>query len=228
MTHVARTRSTDTDLVAALRRGDETAFAELVDAHHASFVRLAQTYVRDGAAAEDVVQETWLAVIRGIDRFEGRSALRTWLFSILTNLAKTRATRDARTVPYPSFDGFNEDDDEPAVDPSRFRGAGDRWPGGWVSFPERWDTFPEQRLLSDETRGLVAAAISTLPTAQRQVITLRDVEGFDADEVCTLLELTPGNQRVLLHRARSKVRAALERHLTGDLAEQTAMLGATP
>ena len=197
------------ELVAALRAGDETAFVALVDRYHASLVRLARMYVRQPSVAEEVAQETWLAVLNGIDRFEGRSTLKTWLFRILTNRAKTRGERESRSVPFSSIG----DPDEPAVDPDSFRPDGDQYPGGWKEFPTPWEGDPEERLLAGEARALILDAIEQLPSNQRAVITLRDIEGFDADDVCNVLELSDTNQRVLLHRARSKVRRALEQYL---------------
>jgi len=197
------------DLVAALRAGDETAFVALVDRYHPSLVRLARMYVRQPSVAEEVAQETWLAVLNGIDRFEGRSTLKTWLFRILTNRAKTRGERESRSVPFSSIG----DPDEPAVDPDSFRPDGDQYPGGWKEFPTPWEGDPEERLLAGEARALILDAIEQLPANQRAVITLRDIEGFDADDVCNVLELSDTNQRVLLHRARSKVRRALEQYL---------------
>ena len=202
--------STDERLVAALRRGEEAAFAELVDRYNASLLRLATTFVRDRAVAEEVVQETWLGVLQGIDRFEARSSLKTWVYRILTNKAKTRAERERRTVPLSSLGGREEG---PSVDPDRFFDADHRWGGHWAAPPRRWDEIPEQRLLARETLGWVQDAIDGLPPAQRQVITLRAVEGWSADEVCDTLAVSEGNQRVLLHRARSKVRQALEERL---------------
>jgi RNA polymerase sigma-70 factor (ECF subfamily) len=202
----------DVRLVAALRAGDEQAFMALVTAWSPQLLRVARMYVSSQAVAEDVVQETWLAVLSGLDRFEGRSSLRTWVFRILTNRARTRGAREARSVP---FSALADEDGKPAVDPSRFLRAGDRWEGGWASPPQDWDALPEQRLLSEETLAVVRAAIDELPPAQRAVITLRDLDGFDAPEVCELLDLSEGNQRVLLHRARSRVRRALEAYLDG-------------
>jgi RNA polymerase sigma-70 factor (ECF subfamily) len=199
----------EAELVAALRTGDETAFVALVDRYHASLVRLARMYVRQPSVAEEVAQETWLAVLNGIDRFEGRSTLKTWLFRILTNRAKTRGERESRSVPFSSIG----DPDEPAVDPNSFRTEGDQYPGGWKEFPTPWEGDPEERLLAGETRALILDTIEQLPSNQRAVITLRDIEGFDADDVCNVLELSDTNQRVLLHRARSKVRRALEQYL---------------
>jgi RNA polymerase sigma-70 factor (ECF subfamily) len=202
--------STDERLVAALRRGDEGAFAELVDRYNASLLRLATTFVRDRAVAEEVVQETWLGVLQGIGRFEARSSLKTWIYRILTNKAKTRGERERRTVP---LSALGEPEDGPSVDPDRFFDPDHRWGGHWAAPPRRWDEIPEERLLARETLGWVQDAIEGLPPAQRQVITLRDVEGWSADEVCDSLEVSEGNQRVLLHRARSKVRQVLEERL---------------
>jgi RNA polymerase sigma-70 factor, ECF subfamily len=199
----------ESELIQALRAGDESAFAELVERYHAGFVRVARMYVRDRAVAEEVAQETWLAVLGAIDRFEARSSLKTWLYRILTNRAKTRGERESRSVPFSSIG----DPDEPAVDPDRFQSEGGQYPGGWKEFPQPWEGDPEERLLAGETRQLILATIETLPSNQRAVITLRDVEGFGADEVCNVLELSDTNQRVLLHRARSKVRRALEQYL---------------
>ena len=203
------------DLIQRLRDGDERAFVALLDRYHASLVRLARVYVRDPADAEEVAQETWLGVLGGIHRFEGRSSLKTWMFHILVNRARTRAHRSARTV---SLDALEEGDSWTAVEPGRFHGPDHpRWPGHWAAPPVSWGEAPEQRLLAKETLGRVRQAIEALPPMQSQVITLRDVEGWSAEDVCAVLELSPENQRVLLHRARSRVRAALERYLgAGD------------
>jgi RNA polymerase sigma-70 factor, ECF subfamily len=198
----------DAEIVAALKRGDESVFADLVDAYSPALMRMAQMFVRDRAVAEEVVQETWLGVLRGIDRFEGRSSLKTWIFRILMNTAKTRAQREARSIPFSAA----AHDDEPSVDPDRFLGPDHRWPGGWMLGPSEWQT-PEEELLQGETRDAILHAIDQLPEAQRAVITLRDVEGFPAEEVAEALGISDGNQRVLLHRARSKVRRAIEEHL---------------
>ncbi|HUR85286.1 MAG TPA: sigma-70 family RNA polymerase sigma factor [Solirubrobacteraceae bacterium] len=199
----------DRALVAALRRGEEAAFVMLVDRHGAALLRLARTFVRDRAVAEEVVQETWLAVLDGIDRFEGRSSLKTWIFQILSNRARTRAVREGRSAPFSALAGA-DDDDEPAVDADRFRGDGHRWAGHWAAAPSDWSHLPEERLLGQETLALVHEAIEELPPRQADVIVLRDVEGWEPEEVSAALGITDGNQRVLLHRARSKVRAALE------------------
>jgi len=197
------------ELLASLRAGDERAFATLVDRHGAAMLRVARLYVRDRAAAEEAVQEAWLGVLRGIERFEGRSSLRTWLLRIVANVARTKGLREARSVPFSALG-----DDGPSVPEERFRGPDDRWAGHWVSPPQDWGR-PEQELLSAETRGQLAEAIDALPDAQRRVISLRDVQGWSADEVCNVLGLSETNQRVLLHRARTKVRAALDEYLTG-------------
>jgi RNA polymerase sigma-70 factor (ECF subfamily) len=199
-------------LIAALRERDESAFAELIERYHSSLVRLALTFVSSRAVAEDVAQETWLGVLRGIDRFEGRSSLRTWIYRILTNTAKTRAQREARSIPFASLGG----DSEAAVDADRFLPVGEPGAGHWTSLPQRWDELPESRLASTETLSLIDQAIEQLPPTQRQVIRLRDVQGFSSAEVCDLLDLSESNQRVLLHRARSKVRQALEDYLSED------------
>jgi RNA polymerase sigma-70 factor (ECF subfamily) len=201
----------DWHLVEALRRGDERAFASLLDQYQISLVRLAMVYVSSRAIAEEVVQETWLAVLQGLDRFEGRSSLRTWIFRILTNRAKTRGQREARTVPFSDLGAAKIEVDEPSVNPSRFLPPDHpQWPGHWAEAPESWDVIPEQRFLSQETKAHILAAIAALPPSQREVITLRDIEGWSSAEVCTVLDLSEANQRVLLHRARSKVRRALE------------------
>lgn len=199
-------------LVAALRAGDEGAFRGLVLRYHAALVRLARVSVSSQAVAEEVAQETWLAVIQGIDRFEGRSSLKSWIFAILVNRARSRGVREQRIVPLSSLD--NEGDDGPAVDADRFVRAGQRWGGHWSGPPVPW-AQPAERLIAKETLGVVADAIERLPARQRAVVSLRDVEGWSSEEVCELLELSEGNQRVLLHRGRARVRAVLEDHLGG-------------
>lgn len=198
-------------LVEALRSGDELAFEELIRMYHGALLRVAQIYVSSRAVAEEVVQETWLAVLNGIDRFEGRSSLKTWIFRILANRAKTRAEREGRTIPFSALRN-PEGVPEPAVDADRFQDPEHpRYPGHWASPPTDW---PEARLLGDETQRLIEEAIKRLPASQRAVIALRDVQGWSAEEVCNALELSETNQRVLLHRARSKVRRALEEYLS--------------
>jgi RNA polymerase sigma-70 factor, ECF subfamily len=195
--------------VEALRAGDEAAFLALVRRHHPSMVRVARLFV-GREAAEDVAQEAWLAVLRGVGSFEGRSSLRSWIMSIVANKARTRFGRDLRTVPLSSLSA-EEGTGEAAVEAERFRAPGDpEWPGHWATPPVAW---PEAQLLQGETMAEVARAIELLPEAPRAVITLRDVEGWDAAETCALLGLSEANQRVLLHRARSRVRRAVEQHL---------------
>jgi RNA polymerase sigma-70 factor, ECF subfamily len=198
------------DLVARLRAGEEQAFEWLVERNYGSMLAVAQTYVKTRAVAEEVVQETWLGVLKGLDRFEGRSSLKTWIFSILVNIARTRGAREARSVPYASLAPEGE---EAAVEPERFRDPGDGFPGHWRAYPRDWHGIPEEALLNRETIGVVTRAIEALPPAQRIVIAMRDVAGCTAEEVCETLDVSEGNQRVLLHRARSRVRVALERHL---------------
>jgi RNA polymerase sigma-70 factor (ECF subfamily) len=201
----------DAAVIAALRAGDEDAFAALMREYNAMLLRVAQIYVASRAVAEDVVQETWIAVLNGIDRFEGRSSLKTWIFRILTNIAKTRGQREGRTVPFSSLER-PESVPEAAVDADRFLPADhERWPGHWASKPE---PFPDERLVAAETLAIVERAIGELPPAQRAVISLRDVQGWSAEETCNALGVSETNQRVLLHRARSKVRRALEEYLS--------------
>jgi RNA polymerase sigma-70 factor (ECF subfamily) len=202
----------EADLLTRLRAGDERAFETLVMRHHRTMLAVARQYVSTRGVAEEVVQETWLGVLKGLDRFEGRSSLTTWIMRILVNIAKTRGVREARSVPYTALAG---PDDEVSVEPERFRGPGDQYPGGWWSFPEDWTRLPEEALLKRETLKVVTDAIDALPPLQRSVISMRDVAGLDPEDVCTMLDISDGNQRVLLHRARSRVRAELERHLGG-------------
>jgi RNA polymerase sigma-70 factor (ECF subfamily) len=206
----------DAVIVARLRARDEAMFATLIDAWSPGMLRAARAFVADDHAAQDVVQETWLGVLRGIAGFEGRSSVRTWAYRILLNRARTRGARDARTVPAGSLLPTGEDEG-PTVAPHRFRAAGDPYPGHWRSHPPAWPT-PEDRLLGGETRRQLAGALAGLPVRQRIVVTLRHVEGYTSDEVCDLLQLTAANQRVLLHRGRAALRAALETYLTGGVA----------
>jgi len=203
----------DRRLVQGLRDGDDAVYAELLRRWHPAMLRVARMYVRDRATAEEVVQETWLAVLQGIDRFEGRSSLKTWVFRILTNRAKTRGGREARSVPFSALGGETEAG-EPAVPEERFLSAEDpRAPHGWATPPRSWARVPEERLEARETIDCIRMAIADLPEAQRTVIALRDIDGWSAAEVCDALEITDANQRVLLHRARSKVRLACEAQL---------------
>ncbi len=182
----------DARLILALRAGDEAVFALLVDDLGPSMLRMARLYVSTRAVAEEVVQEAWLGVLRGLDRFEGRSSLKTWIFQILTNTAKTRGEREGRTIPFSALARDEADADDP---------------------PAEWGQLPEERLLGSEARDVIDRAVAELHPAQAMVIRLRDIEGFEADEVCNVLEISETNQRVLLHRARSKVRRALEDYL---------------
>jgi RNA polymerase sigma-70 factor, ECF subfamily len=203
----------DAELVDALRDGDERAFRELMESCDSALLRVAMIHVGSRAVAEEVVQETWLGVIRGLDRFEGRSSLKTWIFRILTNVASSRGAREARSLPFSSLGG---DGAEP-LGPDRFLGADHgRLAGHWALAPSRWPT-PEERLLAGESGDVIAAAIEGLPPAQRAVVALRDVEGWSAAEVCNVLDISETNQRVLLHRARSKVRQACENLLEDEL-----------
>jgi len=173
---------------------------------------VAQSYVKTRAVAEEVIQDAWLGVLRGLDRFEGRSSLKTWIISIVINTAKTRGKRESRSIP---FAALAHEGDEVAVDADRFRGPDEAFPGHWWAYPANWSERPEEVTLGRETVKVVTEAIEQLPDAQRVVITMRDVAGCSPEEVCETLDLSEGNQRVLLHRARSRVRAALERHLDG-------------
>jgi RNA polymerase sigma-70 factor (ECF subfamily) len=198
----------DALLLEGLRAGDEAAFAAVMRMYGRGMLRVAEMYVSSRAVAEDVVQEAWVGVLRGIGRFEGRSSLKTWLYRIVANTAKTRGVRESRSIP---FSSLGDDGDEGTVDADRFLGSGDRFPGHWSVPPQAW--APEGRLLADETLEVVERAIEKLPSAQRAVITMRDVQGFTSEEVCNALDLTETNQRVLLHRARAKVRSALEEYM---------------
>jgi RNA polymerase sigma-70 factor (ECF subfamily) len=203
-------RRDDERLVDALRQRDERAFEELVSRYSSALQRLALDFVRTRSVAEEVVQETWLAVLNGIDRFEGRSSLKTWLFRILVNKAKTRGVRESRTLP---FSALELEGDEPAVPPERFRPPEHHWSGDWASPPRPLNDVPVERLLSGELRSRLATALETLPESQRIVVTLRDFVGCDAEEVCDLVGVSDGNQRVLLHRGRAKLRTALEQYV---------------
>jgi len=200
-------REDDAALLAALRAGDERAFERLVDRHQAALVRVARQYVPTQEIAEDVAQEAWLGLLRGLDSFEGRSSLRTYLFRIVMNLARTRGVREARSAPFSSL--VRDGEEGPSVEPERFISSPARGAGHWASPIRPWSQSAEQIALSDEAVATVYEAIEHLPENQRRVVTLRDVEGFGADEVCDLLGLSEGNQRVLLHRARTKLRQAL-------------------
>jgi RNA polymerase sigma-70 factor (ECF subfamily) len=203
--------SDDLDLIERLRARDEDAFMSLVDRLQPMMLRVARMYVSSQAVAEEVVQEAWLGVLQGIDRFEGRSSLRTWILRIVSNIAKTKGQREGRSVPFASLAG--DDLDRPTFDPDHFLGPGEEWAGHWSSMPTEWRGLPDERALASEMLAAVRAAIDALPPMQAEVIRLRDVLGWTSEEVRNALDLTETNQRVLLHRARAKVRRALEREM---------------
>jgi RNA polymerase sigma-70 factor, ECF subfamily len=202
----------DADLLVRLRKGDEDAFRTLVNENGPFLMRLVMMHVPSRSIAEEVVGDTWVAVLNGLDRFEGRSSLRTWIASIALNKARTRGKREGRIVPFALLRRRYEEGGGPAVDPDRFQGRRGERPGWWASPPVAWQE-PERQLEAAETRDVLLNAIKDLPPRQREVIALRDISGWDAEEVCNALDLSETNQRVLLHRARSKVRAVLEEHL---------------
>lgn len=196
----------DASLVAALRAGDESAFVWLVGTYHASFVRVARGHVPTDAVAEEVAQEAWLGVVEGIDRFEGRSSLKTWIFRVLLNIARTRGERERRTVPLSTLGCL----DRPDTDEDQLLAHGSSASVGWLDVTTaRWDGIPDDRAIAGEIRQVIANAIAALPASQREVVVLRDVEQLTSAEVCSTLDITQGNQRILLHRARTKVRTAL-------------------
>jgi RNA polymerase sigma-70 factor (ECF subfamily) len=210
----------DAELAERLRGGDELAFTLVLDAWSPAMLRLARSFVSTDDSAEEVVQEAWLGVIRGIDRFEGRASLKTWVFRILVNIAKGRGVKESRTLP---FSSLLSEDEGSAADPSRFQLTSEPYPGHWApgQEPQAW-ALPESEALQAEVRRVVAEALAALPERHRTVVTLRDVEGYGTDEICHLLNLSPGHQRVILHRARAAVRARLEayfasvEHAAGD------------
>lgn len=196
-------------LLARLRRGDEGAFDELVNRHHGALIRMAMSHVADREVAEEVVQDTWMAVIESLDRFEGRSSLRTWIFGILIHKAKDRGVREKRHTTFSAFESY-DDDNEEAVDPSRFQQSGE-WAGHWAFPPQPWDDqTPEKLLANQQAVHAMQQAIEALPTTLKEVLILRDVEGVEAKEVCELLKITETNLYVRLHRARERVRVAVE------------------
>lgn len=199
------TSQDELDLLAALKNGDEQAFEALITAHHAALLKTARLYVHDWHTAEEVVQDTWVGVLKGLERFEGRSSLKTWIFSILVNRASTRAQREGRYLPI-----MLDDDEEPTVAAERFHPSGHSRAGHWSVFPDGWENIPEERLLSAEVRGLIDQAIQALPANQQLVVRLRDIEQLPAKNVSQMLEITEVNQRVLLHRARARIRQVLE------------------
>lgn len=204
-----RVEADDAELVSRVQAGDRDAFAGLVRRHGGALLRFSRLFVRESSAAEEVVQDTWMAVLEGIDGFEGRASFKTWLYRILANRARTRAVREGRTVPLSAL--ADKEGDDHSVDPGRFDAEG-RWrdpPAGWT------EETPERLALAAETRAVMEAAVQALPPAQRAVLVLRDEDGLETEEICNLLGLTVTNQRVLLHRARARVRQALEDHLRG-------------
>jgi RNA polymerase sigma-70 factor, ECF subfamily len=211
-TRTVATERTEEQILAQLRDGNEEAFCALVRRHSPSMTRVAMAFISRRAVAEEVVQETWLNVVRGLDRFEAKSSLRTWIYAILGNCARRRAEQEQRLVPLSEFAADEASGDDFGVSRDRFFVEG-RWAGMWSSAVPRWDDLPEERLLSSELRTALLEAIDALPRMQRAVITLRDVEGWPPEEVCEYLGVADGNQRVLLHRARAAARAAVERYL---------------
>jgi RNA polymerase sigma-70 factor (ECF subfamily) len=204
----------DPHLIELLRDGNEAAFESLIDRYSTTMVRLAMIYVTTWPVAEEVVQETWMSVFEHLGHFEGRSSLKTWMFRILTNCAKTRAQREGRSIPFSSHSGMSTDHTEPAVEPDRFLPADHHWAGHWVSVKR--EEMPEEHLLSQETRMCLERAIEALPPNQQEIIILRDIEGWTSEEICGTFGISEGNQRVLLHRARSKVRSALEKYFRDE------------
>jgi RNA polymerase sigma-70 factor (ECF subfamily) len=211
-----RTTVDEPALVEALRQGDRDAFATLVDANSPWMMRIALAHVSSRASAEDAVQEAWLRCLRGLDDFEGRSALRTWLFVIVTNCARRRAERDSRSVPFSELARREAEHGEPEPLEDRFfEDSHPRWPGGWTTFSRSWEGLPEQRLLAGEVSAKIESAAARLPDGQRAVFLLRDVEGWSSEDVCNALGISGSNQRVLLHRARHAIRAVLEDYMEG-------------
>ena len=211
-------RDEDIALLAALRNGDESAFMTLVNRYHAALLRLALLYVRDRSVAEDVVQDTWVGVLKQLDSFEQRASLQTWIFRILVNRAKTSAQREGRSIPFSATWDAQEDGDDPAEPADRFQpdDPSSSRPGWWAAPPRDWGASPEQTLMAAETRAYLNSVVAALPASQREVITLRDIEGVSSLDVCNILGVTEINQRVLLHRARAKVRQALERYFAQE------------
>jgi RNA polymerase sigma-70 factor (ECF subfamily) len=206
---VAESGTDDRRLLDGLRAGEEAAFAELLDRYGPSMLRVARLYVRSYAVAEEVVQETWLKVLQALEAFEGRSSLRTWIFVILGNCARRRAEREGRSVSFTALGGG----DEPAVSADRFFPVSHpRWGGMWTTLVDGWEQIPDDQLLTGEAREQITAAVEALPPNYAAVFTLREIEGWDGNEVATLLGISPENQRVLLHRARNRIRAALEEY----------------
>jgi RNA polymerase sigma-70 factor (ECF subfamily) len=199
-------------LLAQLREGDEDAFCTLVRRHTPSMTRVAMAFVTRRAVADEVVQETWLNVVRNLDAFEAKSSLRTWIYAILGNCARRRAEQERRLVPLGEIAADEASGDELGVSRRRFFDGG-RWAGMWSTAVSRWEDLPEERLVSSELRTTLLEAIDALPRMQKAVITLRDIEGWSPEEICDYLGLANGNERVLLHRARAAARSAIERYV---------------
>lgn len=207
----------DREVIDALRMGDEPSFILLVDRYHNSLLRIAMLYVHDRALADEIVQETWMSVLQGVKGFEGRSSVKTWIFRILKNIAMTRWKKENRSIPFSMLQDPEISDDEPSVDPERFLPSDHPdYPGGWAIPPKAWNLAPEEHLLAQEIKQCIQKSIAALPHNQQMVITMRDIVGWTSEEVCNVLQLSETNQRVLLHRARSKVRWALEKYFSGE------------
>ncbi len=203
----------ESGLIAGLRRGEESAFETLLQRHQTSLVRLARVWVRDASAAEEVAQETWLAVVQGIHAFEGRSPLQSWIFGILANKAKRRGTRESRSRPFSAYDSDADRDDLRGMSPDRFVPPGEEWAGHWTYPLADEESCPERHVLAEEAGGFILRQIDELPGRYRSVMLLRDVHGLTADETCAILGISAANQRVILHRARTRLRITLEPYL---------------
>lgn len=204
-------------IVEGLRQRDESVFAALVNQYDALMMRVVMLYVSDRAVAEEIVQDTWIGVLQGIQRFEGRSSIKTWIFKILTNRAKRRWEQESRSISFSDLVNDIDPDNEPAVEPERFLPPQHaRWPGNWADPPTPWKLAPEDQVLTQETMRMILQAVESLPPRQHAILRLRDIEGWSSQEVCNIFQLTETNQRILLHRARSKVRRALEEYFKAE------------
>jgi RNA polymerase sigma-70 factor, ECF subfamily len=202
--------SADAATIERLLAGDEATFMMLVDQNQPAMLRIAQMYVSSRAVAEEAVQEAWIGILKGLPTFEGRSSLRTWMYKIVTNVAKTRGVREGRSLPFSALAGEHDD----PIDASWFQGPEDPFPGGWRTFPDDWRGIPEERLLGRETLDHISRALDGMPPMQAEVVRLRDVQEWSSEEVCNALDLTETNQRVLLHRGRSRIRRDLDAYLS--------------